>query len=330
MPDRDLSATLLEPDLPSSRPVVPRSDPGLLLLAVIWGINFAIIKGALVVVPPLVFNALRFPLAALVLLALMLPGRGRVLPARGSRIGPVMLGLLGNVVYQLLFILGVARTSAGNASLLLATSPAWTVLLSFAAGQERPPAPVWIGVAATLTGTILLVTSGGEVGFGLATLQGDLLLIASAVAWAIYTVGSRPLVQRHGAMPVTAWTLWVGTPVLVVLGLPGLVALPAGTLTPGVWGAVAYAGILSISVAYLLWNRGIRRLGNARAALYSNLVPVVALVAAWVTLGERPTAAQLMGAAVILAGLTVTRPARAPAPSGAPPRETRRTGSPRA
>jgi drug/metabolite transporter (DMT)-like permease len=242
----------------------------------------------------------------------------------------VLLGLLGNVVYQLLFILGVARTSAGNASLLLATSPAWTVLLSVAARQERPPAPVWIGVGVTLAGTVVLVTSGGDVGFGRATLQGDLLLIASAVAWAIYTVGSRPLVQRHGAMPVTAWTLWVGTPVLVVLGLPGLVALPAGTLTPVVWGAVAYAGILSISLAYLLWNRGIRRLGNARAAIYSNLVPVVALAAAWATLGERPTGAQLVGAGVILAGLTVTRLGRVPAPSGAPPRETRRRESPRA
>ncbi|MBT8337561.1 MAG: DMT family transporter, partial [Gemmatimonadetes bacterium] len=81
--------------------------------------------------------------------------------------------------------------------------------------------------------------------------------------------------------------------------------------TPGIWGTVLYAGVLSISVAYVLWNRGVRRLGNARTAVYSNLVPVVALLAAWVGLGERPTGLQVLGAAVILAGLRWTRSAPA-------------------
>jgi drug/metabolite transporter (DMT)-like permease len=296
---------------------------------VIWGVNFAVIKAALEVLTPLAFNALRFPLAAGFLVALMLPRGLGLVPERADRGRIGLLGLLGNVVYQLLFILGVAHTSAGNASLLLATTPVWTVLLSTALGHERPPLPVWIGVGATLAGMGLVVAGSGGAGFGTTTFLGDLLTIGAAMVWAVYTVGSRPLVQRYGAMPVTAWMLWVGTPVLVLLGVPGIAGLPPGTLTLPVWAAIAYAGVLSISVAYLLWNRGIRRLGNARAAVYSNLVPVVALAAAWVALGERPTALQAGGAAVILAGVTVTRLGRGRAPSGAAPRETRRAGSPR-
>jgi hypothetical protein len=96
-------------------------DPALLVLAVIWGINFPVIKGALEVLSPLVFNALRFPLAAGVLLALMVATGGLALPERRHVAAVLGLGILGNVVYQLFFIHGVAGTSAGNASLLLST-----------------------------------------------------------------------------------------------------------------------------------------------------------------------------------------------------------------
>lgn len=285
-------------------------DPGLLLLAVIWGVNFAVIKGALDALPPMAFNALRFPLAAAALGVLMLSSGPSRWPERGHILPVVALGLLGNVVYQLLFIHGIAGTSAGNASLLLSTTPVWTVILSTATGQERLPAAVWAGVGATVLGMGLLVAGSSGASFSGATLRGDLLMMGSAAVWAVYTVGSRPLVQRYGAMPVTAWTLWTGTPVLVLMGLPqlGEVALPE--LAPATWFAVVYAGVFAISLAYLLWNRGIRRLGNARTAVYSNLVPVVALAVAWPALGERPTGLQLAGAGIILGGLTLTRLAR--------------------
>lgn len=283
---------------------------GLVVLAVIWGVNFPLIKAALEVVPPLAFNALRFPLAALALLVLV-RRMGVDLRIEGRHVGAVVaLGLLGNVVYQLLFILGVARTSAGNASLVLATSPAWTVLLSVLTGQERPGGRVWIGVACTIAGMGLVVVGGRGLSFGGETLAGDLLMMAASVAWAAYTVGSRPLVRRYGAMPVTAWTLWVGTVGVVAMGAAPLRAQDVGSYSPGLWFTVVYAGVLSISVAYALWNRGVQRLGNSRTAVYSNLVPVVALGAAWAALGERPQPLQLLGAAVILGGLRLTRTRR--------------------
>ncbi len=78
-------------------------------------------------------------------------------------------------------------------------------------------------------------------------------------------------------------------------------------MSPGAWVGVAYAGFLSIGLAYLLWYRGVERLGNNRTAVYSNLVPVAALLTAWLWLGEVPTAVQLLGAVVILSGLTTAR-----------------------
>jgi drug/metabolite transporter (DMT)-like permease len=281
---------------------------GLLSLALIWGINFAVVKVGLEELDPLVFNALRFPLAAVALFV--------VLRARGGALGPelrdvpllVGLGVLGNVAYQWLFIMGIDGTLAGNASIILATVPVWTALLSLRLGHERPGVLVWLGVAGTLAGMVLVVLGGaGAVGLGAETWRGDLLMLGAAVAWATYTVGSRGMVLRYGALRVTAWTVWVGTPVLLLIAVPGLLRTSFGNVSLMGWGTVVYAGFLSLAVAYVAWYRGVERIGSSRTAVYSNLVPVVALVTAWLWLGETPSPLQVLGAAIIIGGLTLTR-----------------------
>jgi drug/metabolite transporter (DMT)-like permease len=280
-------------------------------MAVIWGVNFPVVKLALESVPPLAFNALRFPLAGLVLLFLVRSRRSAdqevLLPRRRDWVRLVALGIWGNVFYQYLFIYGVEGTSAGNASLLLSTTPVWAALLSTAARHETLSAGVWQGILLALVGMVLVVSGGAGFSFGLETLRGDLLMVAAAVTWASFTVGSSPMIQRYGPMRVTAWTLWIAIPILVAVGLPQLSVTPVGELGAREWFAVVYAGVGAIGMAYALWNRGVRRVGTSRTAIYGNAVPVVALLAAWVTLGEAPTALQVAGAAVILGGLTLSR-----------------------
>ena len=291
--------------LPESRDLP--TDLGLLGLAAIWGVNFSVVKAVLEFLDPLALNALRFPLAAVVL-AVVLVRLPRSAPERADVVPLVLLGVLGNVVYQMCFILGIDATLAGNASLLLATSPVWTVLLSAAVGHEEPNGLVFVGSAFTLAGMALVVV-GGEtaLGWGWETVRGDALMIGAAVLWALYTVGSGRYVRKYGAIRVTAWTLWVGTPLLVLIGAPSLMATPWATVPAWVWGGVVYAGVLSVGIAYLLWYRGVQRLGNSRTALYSNLVPVAALLTAWLWLHEVPTGLQVGGAAVILAGISLAR-----------------------
>jgi drug/metabolite transporter (DMT)-like permease len=169
---------------------------------------------------------------------------------------------------------------------------------------------------------LVVVGSGAGLALGSETVRGDLIMILAAVLWSGYTVAGRGPVARYGALRVTTWALAVGTPVLVVMGIPSLTATDLGAVTPAAWAGVAYAGFLSIGVAYLLWYRGVRVLGNSRTAVYSNLVPVAALATAWVWLGEVPGALQLAGAAVILAGLTLARIAQSPGPSSVRPSVT--------
>ena len=286
----------------------PSADFGLLLMALIWGINFPLIKASLPELPPLAFNALRFPLAAATVL-LILKVKGRVTwPQKRDWPRVIGLGILGNVVYQGFFIFGVDRTYAGNASILLATTPVWTLALSTARGHEKPGFQVWMGILATLSGMCLVVLGGRvEIGIPVSVFSGDLLMIGAAITWSIYKVGSRGLIQKYGSLPVTAWTLWIGSLGLVIIGAPTLFRTPLSGVSPLAWAGMVYAGVLAIGLGYVLWYRGVQRIGNSRTAAFSNLTPVVALVVAWIWLGELPGALQIAGAAIVLVGLSLAR-----------------------
>lgn len=287
------------------------TEAGLFALAFVWGVNFSVIKTALSELDPLAFNALRFPLACAVLLAGLGLRRSVRLPERTDVPRIVLLAALGHVLYQLFFIFGIDGTRAGNASLLLATVPVWTTVFSTLRKHEHPEPIVWGGVIGTFLGVGLVVLGGGRsVMLEGETVIGDLLTLGAAILWSAYTVESRNLVVKYGSLPMTAWTLWVGTLGIVAVGTPELLRTELHQVTPQAWAGVAYAGALGIALAYLLWYRGVRRLGNTRTAVYSNLVPVVALLVAWLWLGEVPTPLQLGGAALILSGLSLTRMGR--------------------
>lgn len=300
----------------AGRPVAHGSGAGgpstkayaaLLLMVFIWGINFAVAKAALSELSPLAFNALRFPLAAGVVLIALRRGRGFLWPAPGDRLRVFALGMLGNVFYQQFFIFGLDLTRAGTASLLLAATPILTALLSAGLGHERVGARTWIGVVATFAGIALVVLFGSDAAEGGFSLLGDLLMIGASISWAVYTVGSRSLIARYGPVQFTAWTLWTGAIGLTLIGLPAVLRTDLGDVSLNAWFGVLYAGALSIGVAYLIWYYGVRQIGNTRTAAFSNLVPVVALLAAWLHLGEVPSAGQLLGAGVILGGLTLAQ-----------------------
>jgi drug/metabolite transporter (DMT)-like permease len=277
-------------------------------MALIWGVNFSWIKIALVDLHPLAFNAIRFALASGTVLLIFRAVEGLHWPAREDWARVVFLGILGNVVYQGFFIFGIANTLAGNASLILATTPVWTMALSTLRGHERVRGYVWIGGFGTLVGMVLVVLgSGVGTGFQSLTIRGDLLMVGAALTWSLYTVGCRGMIQKYGSLPVTAWTLGIGSIGLVAMGILPLARAPLASVSVLSWAGVVYSGVFGIGIAYLLWYRGVQSLGNARTAVYSNLVPVVALVVAWIWIGEVPRGLQLLGAAVIIGGLSLAR-----------------------
>ncbi len=301
-----------------SEPVAatPRgAELGLLVLVLIWAVNFSVIKIGLASIAPYGFNALRFPLAAL-LLAVVLLNSGRLtLPDPGDRTRILVLGVIGTFLYQLLFISGLARSRAGNASVILNLSPVFIAAGTAWLGHERIRPAAWVGIVIAIIGITLVVGSGDAgLGFGTDTLVGDLLMIGASLVWAVYTVGVRDLVLKYGSVFVTSWTLWAGAVLLLLVGIPDLARL--GTDVPPVaWWSVAYAGFLGLGVSYLLWYRGVQALGNTHTAAMGNLVPLLTIVVAWPMLGEVPNVWQVTGALVVIGGVTLVRRAAAPGPA---------------
>jgi drug/metabolite transporter (DMT)-like permease len=306
LPDDPLSTTQSSA---SSRDGDLGTDAGLLVLTLIWGVNFAVVKGAMEMIPAMAFNALRFPLASLVVYGVLRAKGPLTLPRKEDLPWLLLLGVAGNGVYQIFFIHGLDRTTAGNSALLLATVPVWTALLSSALGEGKIYRAVKWGIGITFTG-ILLIIGGGQqtVTLGGSTLVGDGLALGSAILWSLYTVGSHRLIARYGSVAVTAWTLWLTTLFLVPLGIPAMTSLDWQAIPWSTgWGAVVFSGVLALGLSYLLWYRGVQKLGSARTAAYSNLVPVVALITAWAALGEVPAPLQALGAGVVLTGIILAR-----------------------
>ena len=249
---------------------------------------------------------MRFAVASVLVFA-VLRARGELgLPARADVPRVVVLGLLGNVIYQMCFILGLDRSRAGHASVILALTPILTAFLSMLTGHERPGPRTWGGATLSITGIALV--SGAAIRLeGREALVGDAILVAACVAWACYTVGARPIVRRYGSVRTTAWTMWIGALGLAALGTPSLLRQDWGALDAGAWGGLAFSATFAIGLAYLIWYRGVERIGNTRTAIFSNLTPIVALAASAVLLRELPSAAALLGAALTLGGVMIVR-----------------------
>jgi drug/metabolite transporter (DMT)-like permease len=105
-------------------------------------------------------------------------------------------------------------------------------------------------------------------------------------------------------------TTIAGTPGLVLTGLPGVFQVDWAQVRVEAWLALAYASVLSLVVAYLLWNRSVKAIGGTRTAIYMCLTPLVAVLGAWLLLGERPHPLQGVGAVFIIAGVLLTRTGR--------------------
>jgi drug/metabolite transporter (DMT)-like permease len=279
----------------------------LLGVPVVWGVNYAVIKGALREMEPLAFNGIRFALATLTIW-LLARRMGTPLRIPRRRLGGlVLLGLLGNGVYQVLFIEGIARTTASNGSLIMAFVPVFVALLGAALGRERLRWWAWVGVLSATGGLVLLLAASEGHGFVRGNLMGDLLVLAATAAWALYTVFGARVLARTPSLGATLVTFLSGTPVLLVAAVPSFLRQDWAAVGFAGWAGVTFSGVVAIGLAYLAWNAGLASIGGTRTAMYSNLTPIAAAIVAWSTLGERWGAGQFAGAAAVLVGITLTR-----------------------
>jgi drug/metabolite transporter (DMT)-like permease len=278
----------------------------MLLVCLIWGLNFSVTKSAFDQIPPLPFTAVRFLVASLLLWVVLRIIEG---PRKLTTLAPkqlIALGVVGNTCYQLAFMLGLARTTATNSALILSTMPTVVAVFAGVLGLERVTTRMRWGIALGTLGVVLVIATRG-VEFDMETLTGDLLTVMAVLFWALYTIGLRRVPPDVSPLRVTTITTIAGSPGLVLAGLPGMFRVDWERVSLEGWLALGYASVLSLVVAYLLWNRSVKAIGGTRTAVYMCVTPLVAVLGAWLLLGERPHPLQGVGAVFIITGVLLTR-----------------------
>ncbi len=293
----------------------------LLLVTIIWGGGIVAIKVAGEGFAPLTASALRTGLASLAYLPLLalMPSRG---PAPGWRDLPwfFALALLGFFLFNLFYFAGLQRTTATHGAIIWGANPVATAALAALFLQERLRLGAAMGVAVSTLGVTLIVISSANAATAHgASLHGDLLLVGEMLSWVGFTLVSRVVMRRFSPLQSTGYACLLGFGLL----LPAAIA---GGFRPGdlgeassrAWVAILYSGVVSVVLAYILWNRSVLRLGATRTAVFSNLTPLWALALAALIEGERLTLIHALAAALIIGGVLI---ANIPGQAGGPARE---------
>lgn len=281
-----------------------------LAAVVIWGASPVATKVAVADLAPVTVAVLRTVagglLAIPVALAMRIP-----LPATGYQKRVLLLsGFCGFVFFPLLFSLGVHRTSANHASMILASLPLFTGAIAHLWDRRLPHGFWWLGCAVALLGEALLIGSRDGTA-GDATLEGDLIVLGANVFASLgYVAGAR--LQRDG-YPSTGTTFWgAALPALLLLPVvPFLLGgIELGAVSLPAWGAVTYLAVGVTIVGYVLWYGALGRGGIARMGLFQFFQPVSGVVLAALLLGETLTTTFIVASAVVLAGVWLALRAR--------------------
>jgi drug/metabolite transporter (DMT)-like permease len=312
-------------------PRFSRLDLLLLLMAIIWGSNYAVVKTAFLELDPQAFNAVRMMVASAAFLGVMgalkvwrglrarsfrsaaaaPPGGIASIFHTPARVRPrewlalAALGLVGHVFYQYLFIGGLAKTTVANSSVILASTP---VVIAFLAGRGRTGArrPGALGRRRRL-GPRHLSRRRRRDQLGGEGVVGDVMTLAAVCCWAAYSLGARPLMTRHSPVGVTGLSMAFGTAMYVPMMWPRVAAADWTAVSAWTFFLLVYSALFALCIAYTIWYLAVRQIGSARTAVYSNLVPVVAMGAAVVFLAEPVDLMKGLGAAAVLSGVALTR-----------------------
>ncbi len=286
------------------------TDLFMLLAVLLWAVNFSVIKVALREFTPLGFNGIRLFFASTVLLVILfLSGEDFSLGKRDIwKLG--LLGFTGNTIFQLLFIHGINLTTASNASIIIAMGPIFIALLSSLMKHERLNVTAWAGILISLAGFDLIITKQtGSIHMTWHNLRGDLMILSCDLLWAFYTVFSKPMLKKTSPLKLTAFTMLAGTLFFIPFSIKDVLSISYSSISLKAWVSLFYSGFFSLAVCYLIWYSSVRRVGNSRTAIYDNLVPVFAVLIAYIFLGERLSFLQGTGMLVIFIGIYLTRSA---------------------
>jgi len=286
-------------------------ETAVLGVMVVWAANFIVVKDVLTVMPPVGFTFLRYGLASIALLGLLRWREGEIRLPRPQPWRILLLGGLGFGVYQILWTVGLQTIPAGDSALIIAATPVFTAVIAVMVGSDHLDRTRGVGVLMSFLGVALVIGAGVGIELNGSPI-GFLLTLLAALCWATYTAIGARVLRRVSPLVLTTWATIGGTLVLAPIGIgqllsPGTVGVLGTDQALEVALAVAYSGLLAAALANIIVFDGVRLLGPTRITTIQALVPAMAVVLAYVFLNEPIRPAQVVGGAIIVLGVALTR-----------------------
>lgn len=283
----------------------------LILVPIFWGGAFVAAKFVVQELPPFTVAAIRFALATLCLWPLMYYREGeKAKLGKQDLLGMLVLGLSGIFGYNALFFCGLQFTSATNGSLIVATNPIITLLLAAVFLKEKISWQKALGIAISFIGVTFVITNGNLFSILQAKYNlGDLLLMGAPLCWAIYSIIGKGIMQRYSPLACTTYACGFGTLMLLPFSLyelsqKGLFIFTQTSFLG--WLAIVYMAVFASVLGFVWWYKGVEKIGASKTSIFTNLVPVSAVVLASVLLGEKITGGDLVGAGLVISGVYLT------------------------
>jgi drug/metabolite transporter (DMT)-like permease len=280
----------------------------LTLTMIFWGGTF--ISGRMLAghIPPVIAAFLRFATAATILL-IVLYRQNSGLPTVPKRLLlPIFcLSLTGVFSYNIFFFWGLQSVDASRASVIIANNPVFIAVFASLIFRERLGLIKSIGVPVSVAGAVIAISKGDLAvllggGFGL----GDLMILGCVLSWVVFSLVGKAVI--HHISPLTAITYASTTGALLLLP-PAIMAGIFGSMgeyTFYDWGNIAFLGIFGTALGFVWYYEGIDQIGATRAGLFINLVPISAIIMAFLILGEPITGSLLIGIVLVLSGVYLT------------------------
>jgi drug/metabolite transporter (DMT)-like permease len=283
---------------------------------VLWGSTYLANRLIIATVPPLFLGGVRFLLggALLTLVVFVIAGRQAFRITRAQFGTTALSGLLLPAWGNGLVALGQQQVASGLAALLIASVPLYIVLLRTITG-DRPRPATWIGVGVGVVGlaTLLLAgASGGSGGVFGSAWWGPWLVLLAAVGWATGTFCTTRLPVPSNPFALAAVQMLIGGAVLLGISLSTGDRLDVAAVAPVAWWAWAYMTVIVSLGAFSAYAYALANLPVSTVATYAYVNPVIAVVLGVLVVGERFSALQLVGGAIVLVAVLLVIAAERP------------------
>ena len=282
---------------------------------VVWGASFSATKVALQDVSPVTVVWLRFLIGVAILGAAVLARSQFALPDRQTGLYFSLLGFLGITFHQWLQSTGLETAQASTTAWIVATTPVFIALLGWLFLKERLGLLRVLGILIAGVGVLLVVTRGDLQGLfsGRSVASGDLLILISAPNWAVFSVLSRSMLQRHPAARMMFFVMltgWIFTSLLFFVqgGPQEIIRLSAGG-----WVSILFLGAACSGLAYVFWYDGLQAIAATQVGAFLYMEPLVAMVVAALVLDERLAWISALGGGLILLGVWLVNRVQTPA-----------------